>query len=130
MEVLLGLQQPAHQDVQEAAIRLISYLQWPTFTLTSIQCMMELQTTSPKRQKFNPMNPMPSKAPHPCPSLVKLELTSAIQPIPGSVTESKQHIIRRKRTQEWRPCLGWKNVGESIFHWEYGSYIELNNQNY
>ena len=29
-------------------------------------------------------------------SLVKLVLTSVIQPIPGSVTESKQHDIRRK----------------------------------
>ena len=62
--------------------------------------MMEFQTTTKglKRQTLNPMNPMSSETPHPCPSLVKLELTSAIQPIPGSATESKQHIIGRKRT--------------------------------
>ena len=62
--------------------------------------MMEFQTTISglERQNYNPMNPVSSKAPHPCPSLVKLELTSAIQPIPGSATESKQHDIGRKRT--------------------------------
>ena len=44
------------------------------------------------------IQPMSSKTPYPCPSPVKLELTSGIQPIPGSATESKQHDIGRKRT--------------------------------